>query len=229
MSSVSTSAISGMKQLFPSVWMDGKRILTRNLIPGFRGHSEELVQFQGEEYRVWEPSHSKPAAALAKGLRTFPLGPGTKILYLGAANGNTASFFSDIVGPEGVIYAVEISPRSMRDLSGLAEKRKNIVPILANAKLPDTYSWVEKVDVLYQDVATPDQGEILIRNGKRFLKPGGTAMIAIKSRSIDVTRAPEEVYRQVLEKLKAFFSVLEKKKLDPLEKDHLFLVMKWKG
>jgi len=215
-----------MDKIFPRVFRLGSKILTRNRLPGYRSHSEELLELGGVEYRVWNPNRSKPAAAIAKGLKTFPLKKGTKILYLGAANGNTVSFFSDIVGMEGIIYAVEISERSMGDLNSLAIKRKNIIPVLANAKLPSSYNWVEKVDVLYQDVATSDQSEILIRNAKAFLKKGGCAMIAIKSRSIDVTKKPDIIYKQESEKLSKHFKLLEKKKLDPYEKDHCFFVMK---
>lgn len=215
-----------MNARFPGVYYSQGKFLTKNQVPGFRSYSEELVDVKGKEYRVWDPSRSKPAAAIAKGLKHFPLKPGMKVLYLGAANGNTVSFFSDIVGPDGVIYAVEISSRSMRDLTQLAEKRSNIVPILANAKLPSSYNWVEPVDLVFEDVATSDQSEILIRNAKAFLKPGGHAMIAIKSRSIDVTRSPDQIYKQEITKLEKQFIIVEKKKLDPLEKDHLFLVLK---
>ena len=215
-----------MKSVFPGVFQSGSKFLTVNLIPGFRSHSEELVQSGGREYRVWNPSRSKAAAALAKGLKNWPLKPGQKVLYLGAANGNTVSFFSDIVGKQGVLYAVEVSERSIRDLNPVAERRSNIVPILANAKLPSSYSWVEPVDLVYQDIAASDQSEIIIRNSKKFLKPGGPSLLAIKSRSIDVTKNPEEVYRKELQKLEEHFQILEKVRLDPFEKDHLFLVMK---
>lgn len=207
----------------------GKKFLTKNLVPGYRSHSEELIVERGKEYRVWDPSHSKPAAALVKGLKHFPLEKGMKVLYLGAANGNTVSFFSDMVGMEGVVYAVEVSERSMHDLNTLAAKRKNIIPILANAKLPSQYSWVEKVDLVFQDVATSDQSEILIKNATAFLKPRGHAMIAIKSRSIDVTKQPDAVYKRELRKLEKHFTVLEQKTLDPLEKDHLFVVLRAKS
>ena len=36
----------------------------------------------------------------------------------------------------------------------------------------------------------------LADNADAFLKPGGWVMIAVKSQSIDVTMAPEAVYRQ---------------------------------
>ena len=218
-----------MKALFPGVWKQDKLLLTRNLVPGFRSYTEQLIKVKGIEYRAWDPRRSKAAAAIVKGLKAFPLRPGQKVLYLGAAQGYTPSFFSDILGKEGVIYAVEISERAIRDLNPVAEKRGNIVPVLADARKPQDYAWIEPADLVYHDVATPDQSDILIRNCQRFLKPGGTAMIAIKSRSIDVTRTPREIYKQELAKLSKAFRVLEKVELDPLEKDHLFAVLGFPG
>ena len=148
---------------------------------------------------------------------------------MGISSGATASFFSDIIGPEGMIYGVEISDRSIRDLNPIAEKRNNIAPILANSRKPQDYNWIEPIDVVYQDVATRDQSDIIIRNAKEFLKPDGFALLAIKSRSINVVKPPKEVYKDELEKLKMHFVILEKVELDPYEKDHLFVVMKLKG
>jgi fibrillarin-like pre-rRNA processing protein len=217
-----------MKEMFPGVWKSGsgKKIFTANAVKGDRSFTSALVSKGGTEYREWDPNRSKPAAAIVRGLGNFPIKPGMKILYLGIANGTTASFFSDIIGPEGLIYGVEISERSMRDLNQQAEKRDNIVPILADARKPEDYSWVEKVDIVYQDVATNDQSEILIRNAKQFLRPGGFAILAIKSRSIDVVKNPREIYKQEIAKLKRHFKIVEKLELDPFEKDHLFLVMR---
>ena len=96
------------------------------------------------------------------------------------------------------------------------------------SEIAETYSWIEPVDVVYQDVATNDQSEILIRNCKSFLKRDGFAVIAIKSRSIDVTKPPREIYKREESKLSKVFKILERKELDPYEKDHLFLVLKWK-
>lgn len=218
-----------MKEIFPGVWKSGsgKKIFTANVLKGDRSFTSALVKIGSTEYREWDPNRSKPAAAITRGLSNFPIKPGVKILYLGIANGTTASFFSDIIGPEGLIYGVEISERSMRDLNQQAEKRNNIVPILADARKPEDYTWVEKVDIVYQDVATNDQSEILIRNAKQFLKPGGFAILAIKARSIDVVKNPRVVYKQELAKLKRHFKIVEKLELDPYEKDHLFLVMRF--
>jgi fibrillarin-like pre-rRNA processing protein len=217
-----------MQKTLPGVWRSGKKIFTENLVPGEKVFTKNLVRIKGTEYREWDPHRSKPAAAITKGLRDFPIKRNSKILYLGISSGTTSTFFSDVIGKNGIIYGVEISERSIRDLNPVAEKRGNIVPILADSRKPETYSWIEPVDVVYQDVATNDQSEILIRNCKAFLRKDGFAILAIKSRSIDVTKPPKEIYKQEEEKLKKVFKILERKELDPYEKDHLFLVMKWK-
>ncbi len=215
-----------MKETSEGVYINNGKILTRNLTPGIKFYGEDTVIVTGKEYRVWDPYRSKPAAAIKKGLKHFPIKPKNKILYLGIANGNTASFFSDIIGPDGIIYGVEISERSIRDLLQTSEKRKNIAPILANARKPETYNWIEKVDVVYQDVATRDQSDIIIRNAEAFLKPDGYAVIAIKARSIDVIQKPKKIFTQEIRKLSKHFKILEKVELDPYEQDHLFAVMK---
>jgi fibrillarin-like pre-rRNA processing protein len=213
-------------EIFPNVWKHKGKLLTKNLVPGYKGYTVQLLKIDNKEYRVWDPNRSKPAAAIAKGLKHFPLKTGMKILYLGIASGQTASYFSDIIGRDGIIFGVEISERTFRELNPVAEKRGNIVPILANARKPQEYDWVEPVDLVFQDVATDDQSEILIRNCKAFLKPGGTAMLSLKSRSIDVTKRPDVIYKQEEAKLKKYFNIMEKVRLDPLEKDHAFYVLK---
>jgi len=129
-----------------------------------------------------------------------------------------------------IIYGVDIAERVLRELIHVAEKRGNIVPILADARKPEEYQnqVLEKVDLVYEDVADPDQIEILIRNCEKFLKPKGWAMIAVKSQSIDVVKPPKQVYKQCLDKLEKYFEILDKIELDPYEKCHLFLVLKFK-
>lgn len=215
-----------MKEVFPGVWKEGKHLFTLSLVPGDRAYCKKPVTVRGKEYREWNPNRSKPAAAVMKGLKAFPFMEKAKILYLGIASGQTATFLSDIVGKEGVIYGIEISERCVRDLNPVAEKRGNIVPVVADARRPETYGWIEKVDVIYEDVASDDQSPIMIRNAEKFLKPNGFAVISIKARSIDVVKDPVRIYREEISKLEEHFRVLEKVKLDPFEKDHMFVVMK---
>ena len=101
--------------------------------------------------------------------------------------------------------------------------------MLADARMPDTYAnQFEKADLIYCDVAQPDQTEILIRNAKLLLKKGAYIMIAIKARSINVIRNPKQIYAEEREKLKKEFDILEELNLHPLEKDHTFFVAKMK-
>lgn len=216
-----------MREIFPGVFEDARRLLTRNLIKG-RSLSEQLTSVRGEEYRVWDPERSKLGAAIAKGLRELPIRPGGKVLYLGAANGNTVSYVSDIVGPSGVVYAVEVSERAFRELAPIAEKRGNIVSILADARLPESYGWVEPVDCVFQDVATNDQVEILARNCARFLKPGGVALLSLKTRSIDAVAHPAAVTKEAAKKLRVSFDIVQQLSLEPFERDHAFFSVRLK-
>jgi fibrillarin-like pre-rRNA processing protein len=145
------------------------------------------------------------------------------VLYLGTASGTNCSHISDIVGAEGHVWGVEIAPRPMRDfLDRVVRHRANVSPILADARRPEAYSsLLSLVDVIYADVAQPDQASIVVRNARLFLKPGGWVLMAIKSRSVDVTRPPEEVYEEQVRELRAEgFEVLEVVELEPYERDH---------
>lgn len=203
----------------------GELLATRNLVPGHRVYGERLVQ-EGFELRVWDPYRSKLAAAIKKGLKTIPIKPGSAVLYLGAAAGTTVSHISDIVGKEGTVYAVEFAARSMRELITSCENRRNVVPVLADARQPLEYRGiVDSVDVVYEDVAQPDQAKILIDNSKVYLRPGGYAMIAIKSRSVDVAAEPEAVFAQEKKTLEeGGMNVVEEVELSPYEKDHKLMV-----
>jgi len=207
----------------------GRDFATKNLTPGKKVYGEKIIHRGKEEWRAWDPTSSKLGAALVKGLKSFPIKKGMKILYLGASTGTTPSHISDLVERDGIIYAVEFSMRSMRDLIPLSRARKNIAPILADARLPENYaSLVEKVDLVYCDVAQPDQSEIIMRNAKVFLKPQGWMMIAVKARSINVAKKPNQIYTEERAKLSKMFNILEQIDLNPLEKDHCFIVGKLK-
>ncbi|KAB2616064.1 mediator of RNA polymerase II transcription subunit 36a-like [Pyrus ussuriensis x Pyrus communis] len=82
-----------------------------------------------------------------------------------------------------VVYAVEVSPRSGRDLVNMAKKRTNVIPIIVDARHPARY-WmlVSLVDVIFADVAQPDQARILGLNANYFLEVGGCCLISIKNK-----------------------------------------------
>lgn len=213
-----------MKEIFTGIFSINDKLATLNSIKGFNPFNEELIKSKDKEYRIWDPNRSKLAAAIKKNIKNIPLEKNMKILYLGVAHGFTATFLSNIIGNKGIIYGVEFSERCFNELLPLCEKYKNIVPILADARKPEEYKLIEKVDIVYCDLAQPDQTEIAIRNCK-FLKQNGYLFLTIKTRSIDVTKSPKDIVKQEIEKLKDF-KLLDWKMLDPFEKDHGFVIAK---
>ncbi len=213
---------------FDGVYVIEGRLATKSLAPGKRVYGEKLIEKDGAEYRVWDLFRSKLAAALHKGLRQLPIFPGCTVLYLGASSGTTPSHVADIVGEQGMVFCIEFAARSMRDLINVCENRQNMVPILGDARKPEEYAEVGEVDVIYQDVAQPDQGSIMIKNAERFLKPNGYALLAVKSQSIDVTARPRDTFDAMKRELSPHFKILQEIELSPYDKDHLFLLLQKK-
>ncbi|MDP2749818.1 MAG: fibrillarin-like rRNA/tRNA 2'-O-methyltransferase [Nanoarchaeota archaeon] len=207
----------------------GKVIFTENLTPGKIVYGESLVSESNIEYREWIPSRSKLSAAIHNGIREIGIKKGDVVLYLGAASGTTVSHVSDIVKKEGFIFALDFAPRVMRDLVFVCEERKNIAPLMADANRPETFmQYVSEVDVIYQDVAQKNQLEIFLKNVDMFLKKGGHGLLAIKARSIDVTKKPRDIFREVKNELEASkkVEIIDAKELEPFTRDHVFFVVK---
>ncbi len=118
----------------------------------------------------------------------------------------------------------------MRELITVAEVRKNLIPILGDARFPNKYSHiVDKVDIIYADVAQPEQASLVNLNAKYFLKDGGYLYLAIKARSIDVTKEPDEVYRREVETLqRGGFEIIDVVHLDPYDKDHAMVLARYR-
>jgi len=174
------------------------------------------------EYRIWNPFRSKIASAVVAGIENIFIRPGTKLLYLGAASGTTVSHCSDIVGPTGLVYAVEFSPRSGRDLINVAKRRTNIIPIVEDARHPLKYRMlVGMVDTIFADVAQPDQARIVGHNASFFLKNNGNFLISIKANCIDSTAPAEAVFAAEIKILQTLgFKPAEYVTLEPYERDH---------
>ncbi|MEM0381489.1 MAG: fibrillarin-like rRNA/tRNA 2'-O-methyltransferase [Nitrososphaerota archaeon] len=206
---------------------EGQRLLvTENLDRGFSVYGERLFKVMGSEYREWVPFRSKLAAAILCGLKSWGLGSGKTILYLGAASGTTLSHVSDIIGPGGFAYAVEFAPRVMSQLiERVVRRRRNVVAVFADARMPERYvGLVDLVDLIYCDIAQPDQSRILVDNAEHFLKKGGEVMIAIKARSIDSVEEPEKIYRREIKTMEeSGLKALETVNLAPYEADHVMV------
>ncbi|MFX1273974.1 MAG: fibrillarin-like rRNA/tRNA 2'-O-methyltransferase [Promethearchaeota archaeon] len=186
---------------FFNVYVSGSpenlKLYTKNLVPGINVYGEKLINFRDVEYREWDPYRSKLAAILLKNPRLNFLEKNLNCLYLGASSGTTISHLSDII-IEGVIYGVEFAPRSMRQLVQNTSERNNIIPISGDANYPENYAKAifTRIDLIYQDVAQPNQAEIALKNCNYYLKKGGILILAIKSQSIDSLANIEKIFNE---------------------------------
>lgn len=196
---------------------------------GETNFEEETFVENEKVFRLWDPTRSKLGSAIKNKLKFLPIRKGKSVLYLGAANGYTPSFVSDIV-EEGSVFCLDVAPLPLRDLFFLAQKRENMVAMLEDAKTPEEYKEkIPTVDVVYQDIAQRDQTKIFIKNMEACLKKGGYGLMAVKSRSIDVTKRPRDVYQEQRTILyEAGYEVVEMVNLEPFERDHVMVLVRKK-
>uniref|UniRef100_A0A8C0Q2C3 Fibrillarin like 1 n=1 Tax=Canis lupus familiaris TaxID=9615 RepID=A0A8C0Q2C3_CANLF len=205
-------------------------LVTLNMVPGQSVYGERRLTVTAggvkQEYRAWNPFRSKLAAAILGGVDQIHIKPKSKVLYLGAASGTTVSHVSDIIGPDGLVYAVEFSHRAGRDLVNVAKKRTNIIPVLEDARHPLKYRMlIGMVDVIFADVAQPDQSRIVALNAHTFLRNGGHFLISIKANCIDSTASAEAVFASEVRKLQQEnLKPQEQLTLEPYERDHAVVV-----
>lgn len=218
-----------IKEIFENVFLieNGKKqIATKNLVKGKKVYGEELINSEFGELRQWNPFRSKLASSVLKGLKEFPVKKSSKILYLGAASGTTASHVSD-AAEDGKVFCVELSPRAAGKLIEICAQRKNMIPIIADASFPLSYAYIEKVDLIYQDIAQKDQSEILRKNAEHYLKREGNVLLALKAGAISSTEKPEKVIGEEIKKLEEFFEIKQIIDLEPYHKAHAMIRLKW--
>jgi fibrillarin-like pre-rRNA processing protein len=214
---------------FPNVYTEQKGRWTNYYVGSPSGQyyfDERVIKMQNGNFREVNPERSKLFAAIAKGVSQIGMKEDSTILYLGASHGYTVSFLADMIH-KGQIYALDFAPRVMRDMVFIAEKNKNIAPVYASASQIDTYKdLVPEVDVVFMDIAQRNQVEIFLANCKQFLKKGGFGLLALKARSIDVSKRPRDLFKEVKLELERHHNVVDYRELAPLEEDHAFYVIK---
>ena len=147
-----------------------KRLATKNLAPGVTVYGEKLVKTERTSIEHGTLTEANLQPPYSRNINALPLKKNISVLYLGSASGTTASHVSDIVEEGGRVFCVEFAQRSMRELiDSLCQHRSNVYPILSDARMPEKYkTLVTPVDVIYSDVAQPQQGKILADNCRRF-------------------------------------------------------------
>jgi fibrillarin-like pre-rRNA processing protein len=220
---------------FNNIFISGPRdklkLYTKNLNLGSRVYGERLINYKGNEYREWDPFRSKLAAIILENPITDFLNRNLKCLYLGASSGTTISHLSDIVS-EGIIYGIEFAERSMRQLIQNVSKRENVIPILGDARYPETYSnsIFTDIDLIYQDVSQPNQAEIAILNSDYYLNDKGKIIVAIKSQSIDSISKSEKIYRQEKDVFeRSGYKIIESINIHRYAANHIVLIVKRQG
>ena len=74
-------------------------------------------------------------------------------------------------------------------------------------------------------MAQPNQASILYENLQTFCSFGAWGLLAIKARSIDSASSLDEVYsKEIAELDNRGLEIIENIDLEPLEKDHRFIV-----
>jgi len=209
------------------VYREGRDLYTVNRNPGTKVYGEALSTVDGVEYRAWDPFRSKLAAFLLKGAPADVLGrPPRTVLYLGAAHGTTVSHLSDL-WPEATLFAIEKSPTSFARLLALARQRPGLVPILADAQLPERYQAdVRAVELLYQDIAQRNQAGIFVENARACLSPRGRGILMLKVRSVTQQRPTATVVREARSALSAArLAVAYETALTPFSREHAALAV----
>lgn len=207
---------------WPGVFREGRDLFTVNGEPGSRVYGELLRSERGVEYRQWDPFRSKLAAFLLRGAPSELFGAGGSVLYLGGAHGTTASHLAEVL-PGSLVFVVEKSPTSFAPLLALARRRPNLLPLLADAQLPERYrADVGEVDLLYQDVAQRNQTQIFVENAHACLAKRGRGILMLKVRSVTQRRLPASVVGAARrELLDGGFHILGEAALSPFARDHV--------
>jgi len=219
-----------------AIRLDGRTLWSENAVFGASVYGESLRKFSGTEYRRWDPTRSKLAAAILRTKRNKSLllpEPGSTVLYLGAGHGTSISHLHDhLCGADndlnGRIVAVDLAPRCLRDLTHLARSRTGLVPILGDARkhtgwgvlMPRPVNW------LFQDVAQSGQVEIFVTACRRFLNIGGLGLLSLKAASERWTGEGEDIlFTKVATQLtESGFEVEERIKLTGYEDNHVLFV-----
>jgi ubiquinone/menaquinone biosynthesis C-methylase UbiE len=112
-------------------------------------------------------------------IRALALPAGGSVADLGAGTGYFSKRLAAAVGPDGVVFAVDVEPNLVVHLRERAEREKtpNVVPILAspsNPRLPPASCDVVLVVDTYHHI---DDRLVYFRNLRRVLRTGGRVAI----------------------------------------------------
>lgn len=166
-------------------------------------YGEKIKVYNNMYLREWNPRRSKLGAAILKGFNEMPFKENANVVYLGASTGTTVSHVSDICF-KGNIYAIEVSYDSFVKLYSLSNYRNNIYPLLEDANMPEKYSFfIEKPDIIYQDIAQRNQVQIFNENSDYF-KCAKKAILILKAKAISSNKNEKSILNRAIKGIKGF-------------------------
>lgn len=181
-------------------------------------YGEPVITRGKNFFRLFSPLRSKLSSSLKLGLRPT-IKKEDHILYLGAATGTTVSHLSDAVS-SGSIFSVELSPVPFIKLMALSEIRSNVFPIISDVQRPETYGlFIDKVDLVYQDVSQPNQVDIFSKNMKFFGSRRGILMLKTYSMRSDLS------VKEEIKKLEGNFTIGQVKDISRFHKGHFAITI----
>jgi fibrillarin-like pre-rRNA processing protein len=176
-------------------------------------YGEQVTNRGGKYYRIFSPLRSKLSSSIRMGLKP-DIRKGDHMLALGTGAGTTASHLADSLST-GSIFAVEFAPVPFIKLTSLSGIKENIFPILSDAQKPELYGiFVDRVDIVYQDVSQPNQIDIFAKNLEHFGTKRGILMLKTFSLRSDFSVEKE------INRVKENFSVHQVKDISRFHKGH---------
>lgn len=104
-------------------------------------------------------------------LRSVGLVPGQTVADVGAGTGFWAEAAASIVGPEGLVYALDIVPQMLEDLRALDLPNLQVLASTEQAiPLPDAVADLVILAMLLHEVTDQD---LFLRDARRLLKSNG--------------------------------------------------------
>ena len=128
---------------------------------------------QANQYRNWNPSYSKLAAALFNGLEIFPFKSDSKIFYSDSSSTTTLNHLLDIVDSKGTIYLQKNNSAKIKNLKNVVIVDQEKIPTLSSNGLKESF------DVIYLDIITNENLRTQILNHEKTLKNSGFLIIIL--------------------------------------------------
>lgn len=147
------------------------------------------AEFEDPERDAWQ----KPQEVVER----MALEIGDRVADIGAGTGYFARRFADVVGAEGVVYAVDLEPNMLRYMAERAvdEGQDNLVPVLATAE--DPMLAPDSVDVIFICDTIHHIGNrgAYYEKLQQDLEPGGRLIIVDFNKDKDIPQGPPKHMR----------------------------------